>query len=145
MSLGLLTCVLAVALTTVWWPPTNSSAEQDGVRLTVSHELHLRPGIDSEVRAVLDRPQDGPATLLVDRDLLTDAGVSDVRPAPDAERTDGGRVALHWDDAPARHVVSFEGRVPTRQSPGRPRWTVATAVESSGAELAVTTRVWMLP
>lgn len=155
LCLGVLTLVLLVALSSVWWPMASSEASGQGaggaqVQLRVEHEHHLRPGTDSTVTLTLTRASAGDALLVVGRDLFTTAGVTDVRPTPTAQGHDSGGLVLRFDDAPALLTVTLEGRVPTRQPPGRPRWRVAAAsghdADALGhPDVSVTTRPWVLP
>lgn len=143
LCLGVLTALVALALSSTWWPSATQRVEEQGMRLQVRHEHHLRPGIDGSLTLDVVRDAGGELSLQVPRDLLVTLGATDVRPAPDAEREQDGDVLLTWSDAPPRQIVSVEGRVPTRQAPGRHRWEVTAY--SGDSRAAVSTTVWVLP
>lgn len=143
VCLGVLTALVGLALSSAWWPSATQRVEEEGMRLDLSHERHLRPGIDGSVTVEVVREDEGELALRIPRDLLVTLGATEVRPAPDAEREQDGDVLLTWSDAPRRQVVSVEGRVPTRQAPGRHRWEVAAT--SGDSRAAVSTTVWVLP
>lgn len=155
VCLGVLTVVLLVALSSAWWPGASGeasgrSADGGAMQLRVEHEHHLRPGTDSVVTLRLTRAAAGDARLVVGRSLFTTAGVTDVRPTPSAQSHHAEGLVLRFDDAPAQLIVTLEGRVPTRQPPGRQTWRAAAASSADEdaldhPDVSVTTRPWVLP
>jgi hypothetical protein len=143
LCLTALTLVVLLAASSAWWPTTSSTAGNTALGITVSHEHHLRPGTDSMVEVAVTRAAAGPLTLRVDRDLLTVAGITDVRPAPDRQQDADTMVSLVWADAAAHVDVVLEGRVPTRQPPGRQTWLLE--VSDGRRSVPVETHLWVLP
>lgn len=141
--LAVLTLLVLLALSSAWWPTASTSTSRGDVRLEATHEHHLRPGLASELEVRWARDSPGPMVLRVPSEMLGTLGTSVVRPAPDGERAEGDTLVLQWDEQPAAAVVRFEGRVPTRQGPGRPSWEVVAS--GPGSPVSVTTSLWMLP
>lgn len=115
--------------------------------LSVVHPQVMRPGLESEIEVTLTpAASTDTASLTLPQDALAVLGVSTVRPAPSSEVARDGAVTYEFGLADEEELtVTFSGRVPVKQGPGRTRWWVEWPADGPGDPARTRMTTWVLP
>ncbi len=113
--LALLTLFLVLALLSLFGQAVNvSSAESSAARFEVSAPTKLRGGIFFQARfTILALEEIRNATIVLDSDWLEDITLNTLAPAPPAEASRDGRIALELGRVPAgdEHLLYLQFQV----------------------------------